>query len=143
MANPKRLRGGAVASFRYVGSSSSSPSPRWRPHGTLEPRPPIRSCRRRSQTLRRGSVEAQGISGSYECHGLRDAQALGSALPSCLFPKGWASHAGLVSPWILALSDYLHKASAAAWNLKKPAKMRRMGQMEEATLRTLAISLVV
>ena len=46
------------------------------PLDTGEQRPRIRFCRQRSPTLRQGSVEAQGRSGSYGCHGFRDAQPL-------------------------------------------------------------------
>ena len=59
VASLRRLRGAVVASFRSVGSSSSNPSPCWQPHDTVEPRPRIRSCRRRSRRLRRESVVAQ------------------------------------------------------------------------------------
>ncbi len=51
VANPKRRRGGAVASFRCVGSSSSSPSLYWLPLDTAEPRPRIRSRARRLERL--------------------------------------------------------------------------------------------
>ena len=76
VANLIRRRGAAVVSFRCVGSSSSNPSLCWLPLDIVEPRPHIRSCPRRSRTLHRGSVEAQGRSGNCECLGLRDARPL-------------------------------------------------------------------
>jgi len=87
MANPRHRRGARVASFRCVGSSSSSPSPCWLLHGTVEPRPHIRSCRRRSRRLHRGSVAARERSGSYECHGLRGARPLAPGFSFCSFPN--------------------------------------------------------
>jgi hypothetical protein len=58
-ASPRRRRGAEVASFRSVGWRSSNPSPCWLPLDTAVPRPHSRSCSRRSQKLRRGSVEAR------------------------------------------------------------------------------------
>ena len=87
VANPRRRRGARGGSFRCVDSSSSSPSPCWLPLDIVEPRPHTRSYRRISRTLRRGSVEAQGRSGSYECHGLRDARPLDRKRSSGLFPE--------------------------------------------------------
>ena len=87
MANPRRRRVAAVASFRSVGSSSSNPSPCWRPLDTGAQRPHTRSCRRRSQTLRRGSVAAPGRSGSFESHGLRDARLLALGCSCGSFPN--------------------------------------------------------
>jgi hypothetical protein len=75
VANLRLRRVAVVASFRSVGSSSSSPSLCWRQLDTAEPQLHIRSCRRRSRRLRRGSVAARGRSGSYECPGLRDARS--------------------------------------------------------------------
>ena len=59
VANPKHQRVATVASFRSVGSNSSSPSPCWLRPDTVEPRPHTRSYHRRSRTLRRGSVAVQ------------------------------------------------------------------------------------
>ena len=84
MANPRPQRVATVASFRSVGSSSSNPSPCWRPHDTAEPQLHIRSCRRRSRRLRRGSVAARGRSGNCKCYAPRDARpsALGCSSDS-------------------------------------------------------------
>ena len=59
VANAILRRGARVASFRSVGSRSSSPSPCWLLLDTVEPRPHTRSCRRRSRRFHRGSVEAR------------------------------------------------------------------------------------
>ena len=53
-ANPRPQRVATVASSRCAGSSSSNPSPCWRPLDTAVRRPHTRFCRRRSQTHRRG-----------------------------------------------------------------------------------------
>ena len=87
VANPKRRRGAAVVSFRCVGSSSSKPSRCWRQLDTAVRRPRIRSCHRRSRTLRLGSVATPGRSGSYECHGLRDARPWALGYSSDSFPN--------------------------------------------------------
>jgi hypothetical protein len=59
VANAILRRDARVASFRSVGSSSSSPSPCWLPLDTVEPRPNTCSYRRRSRRFHRGSVEAR------------------------------------------------------------------------------------
>ena len=98
VANPRRRRGAAVASFRCVGSSSSNPSPYWLLLDIVEPRPRIRSCRRISRTLRRGSVVAPGRLGSYECHDLRDARLSALECSSDSFPNRCLPNAAIAFP---------------------------------------------
>jgi hypothetical protein len=87
VANPRRLRGARVVSSRSVDSSSSNPSPCWRQLDSAVRRPRIRSCRRRSRTLRRGSVATPGRSGNSECPGPRDARLSAPGCPSDSFPN--------------------------------------------------------
>ena len=87
VANPRLRRGAAGASSRCVGSSSSNPSPCWRPLGIVEPRPQTRSCRRISRRLRRGSIAAREKSGNCECHDLRDARPLALEYSFGSFPN--------------------------------------------------------
>jgi len=91
VASPRLRHVARVASFRCVGSSSSSPSPCWRQLDTAARQPRIRSYRRRSRTLRRGSVEAQGRSGNCECHGLRGARPLAQECSFDSFPNRFFS----------------------------------------------------
>ena len=63
-ANSRRRRGTGVASTRFVGWHSSSPSPRWRRLGTGVQRPRIRFCRQGSRRLHPGSVATSRKSGT-------------------------------------------------------------------------------
>ncbi len=58
----------------------------------------IRSCRRRSRTLRQGSVEARGRSGSYECHDLRDARPSALECSSDSFPNRCPPNVAIAFP---------------------------------------------
>ena len=114
VANPIPRRGAVVSSFRSVGSSSSNPSLCWLPLDIVEPRPRIRSYRRRSRRHRPGSIAARERSGSYECHGLRDARPLAPGCSSdsspnrCLpivaiaFPRAFEAHRSDSAPRSLA-----------------------------------------
>jgi len=86
-ANPRLRRSAAVVSSRCVDLRSSNPSPYWPPHGTLELRPRIRSCHRRSRTPRRGSVATRERLGNYESHVLRGARPLAPGCSSGSFPN--------------------------------------------------------
>ena len=74
VANPRRRRDAVNVSFRSVSWHSSNPSQCWLRLGTGEPRPRIRSCLRRSRTLRPRSVAVRGRSDNCESHGLRGAR---------------------------------------------------------------------
>jgi|GEM_PF-2435712 hypothetical protein len=60
VANPRGRRGARVESARCVGLHSSNPSLCSLRLDTEGRRPPIRSCRQRFRTLRRGWVSVQG-----------------------------------------------------------------------------------
>ena len=100
VANPRRRRDATVASSRCVGWHSSNPSPCWLPLGTAVQRPRIHSCRRRSQKLRRGWVEAQ--------HSMTLIQ-LGGCFPS-ITHKDLTSISGgrfIWSNWIVAFPTFV------------------------------------
>jgi len=66
---------------------------------TGQRRPHIRSYRRISRTLRRGSVAARGRSGSYECPGLRDARPLARGCSSDSFPNRYPPSVARAFRW--------------------------------------------
>lgn len=98
VANLRRRRVAAVASFRCVGSSSSNPSLYWRPHDTVEQRQRIRSYRQRSRRLRRGSVASQERSGNCECQDLRGARPSAPGCSSDSFPNRCLPNAARAFP---------------------------------------------
>ena len=103
VANPRRRRVARVASFRCVGSSSSSPSPCWRQLGTREPRES--ECRRKPPRLKFSSVSTFSTSSSsFPWTIIREA-ALGDEPMSTLLPDNFETVSPTDSDARLALES--------------------------------------